>query len=89
MQRVACGCGLWRSENMRHAEVSVTGARGHSHPNVLVTQWGNYQPITTIRGKRTLAMRAVEKSTTRTIAGELILRIPGIRHNPSSITTAL
>jgi len=29
-----------------------------------MTQRGNYRPIITIRGKRTLAMRAVEKSTT-------------------------
>ena len=42
----------------------MTGARRHSHPNIVVTQWGNYRPIITIRGKRTLAMRVVEKSTT-------------------------
>ena len=55
---------LWWSENIRLAEVSMTGARGHSHPSILVTRWGNYRPIITIRGKRILAMRVVEKSTT-------------------------
>ena len=64
MHRVACGCGLSRSENVRLAEVSITGALGHSHPDTLVSQCGKYPPIITIRGKWTLFMRAVEKSTT-------------------------
>ena len=86
---------LWWSENIRLAEVSMTGARGYSHPSILVTRWGNYRPIITIRGKRILAMRVVEKSTTllaeslQAIAGESILLrsqgILGIRQKPQHI----
>ena len=30
--RYARGCDLWRSEKIRLAEVSMTGASGHPHP---------------------------------------------------------
>ena len=55
---------LWWSENIRLAEVPMTGARGHSQPkvpNILVSRWGS---LSRFVERELLAMRGVEKSTT-------------------------
>ncbi len=68
------------------AEVSVTGARRHSRPHPNMTQWGTIDSIITIRGKKKLAMGAVEESTTPMAeslwGNEFFIRRKFSRHQP-------